>query len=64
MHVFMLILTLAGQPERVVAICETYQQCSDAGAAAQAEYTRQFDKSPSDFSYRVIPALITPGTST
>lgn len=64
MHVFLLILSIAGQPERVAAICETYKQCSDTGAAAQAEYTRQFDKRPSDFSYRVIPAVIVPEQET
>ena len=64
MKAFLLILAIAGQPERAVAICDTYQKCSDYGAAAQAEYTRQFDKRPSDFSYRVVPVLIVPEGST
>ena len=64
MHAFMLILAILGQPERAVAICDTYQKCSDYGAAAQAEYTRQFDKRPSDFSYRVVPVIIVPEQTT
>ncbi len=55
MHVFILILTIAGQPERIAAICPTYKACSDAGAQVQAEYLKQFHKQPSDFSYRVEP---------
>jgi hypothetical protein len=64
MHVFLLILSIAGQPERVAAICETYKQCSDAGAAASTLYQAQFNKPPRDFSYRVIPAVIMPEVST
>lgn len=64
MHIFLLILTVAGQPERLAAICETYKQCSDSGAEASAIYIKQFNKMPSDFSYRVIPAVIVPETST
>jgi hypothetical protein len=60
MHAFMLILTILGQPEHATAICETYKQCSDLGAAAQADYVRMFDKRPADFSYRVVPVLIAP----
>jgi hypothetical protein len=60
MHAFMLILAILGQPERAVMICETYQQCSDSGAAAQADYVRMFDKRPRDFSYRVVPVIIVP----
>lgn len=64
MHAFMLILAILGQPERAVAICDTYQKCSDQGAAAQAEYVRQFDRMPREFSYRVVPVLIVPEGST
>jgi hypothetical protein len=64
MHVFLLILSIAGQPERLAAVCETYKQCSDQGAAASAVYQRQFNKLPSDFSYRVIPGLIVPERAT
>lgn len=60
MHVFLLILTIAGTPERVVAVCNTYKQCSDTGAAASTLYLRQFNKQPRDFSYRVLPAIILP----
>ena len=60
MHVFLLILSIAGQPERIAAICETYKQCSDVGATAQADYVRMFDKHPADFSYRVVPVVIVP----
>ena len=64
MHVFLLILSIAGQPERVAAVCETYKQCSDSGARAQLAYHAQFNKAPRDFSYRVIPAVIVPETET
>jgi hypothetical protein len=58
MHVFLLILSIAGQPERIAAICETYKQCSDAGADASVLYQAQFNRPPADFSYRVVPGLI------
>ena len=64
MHAFMLILAILGQPERAVMICETYKQCSDSGATAQADYVRMFDKRPADFSYRVVPVLIVPEATT
>ncbi len=64
MHVFMLILAISGQPERAGAICETYKQCSDLGADAQATYLEQFHKTPDAFSYRVVPVMITPETTT
>jgi|HubBroStandDraft_1064217.scaffolds.fasta_scaffold52971_6 hypothetical protein len=60
MHAFMLILAILGQPERATTICETYKQCSDLGAAAQAEYIRVFKREPKEFSYRVVPVLIVP----
>jgi hypothetical protein len=58
MHVFLLILSIAGQPERIAAICETYKQCSDSGAPVSTLYQAQFNKSPRDISYRVVPGLI------
>lgn len=64
MHAFMLIIAILGQPERASAMCETYQQCSDLGAAAQSEYLRQFHKTPDAFSYRVVPVVITPEITT
>lgn len=64
MHAFMLILAILGQPERAAAMCETYKQCSDLGAAAQARYLEQFHKTPDTFSYRVIPVTIIPETAT
>ena len=64
MHVFLLILSIAGQPERVAAICETYKQCSDTGAQASLVYQAQFKKAPADFSYRVVPAAIVPEQQT
>ena len=64
MHIFILILSIAGQPERVAAVCETYQQCSDTGAQASLVYQAQFNKAPRDFSYRVIPAVIVPEQET
>ena len=58
MHVFLLIMALGGQPERTVEVCDTYKACSDAGAAVSAEYQTIFHKSPSDVTYRVIPAVV------
>jgi hypothetical protein len=57
MHVFLLILSIAGQPERIAAICETYKQCSDTGAAAAQVWAEEFNR-PSEFSYRVVPGMI------
>lgn len=59
MHVFLLILAIAGNPERIGAICETYKQCSDTGAAMADTYAKQLG-TPAHFSYRVMPALIVP----
>jgi hypothetical protein len=64
MHIFMLILMIAGQPERAGAFCETYKQCSDLGEAAQATYLKQFHKTPDAFSYRVLPVVVVPEPST
>lgn len=60
MHVFLLIVALAGGPEKIVAICNTYKQCSDTGHEAAVLYVRQFNKLPRDYSYRVIPGLVLP----
>lgn len=62
MHIFMLILAIAGEPERAGAFCETYKQCSDMGAVAQAGYLKQFNKTPDAFSYRVLPVIVMPDT--
>lgn len=64
MHAFILILSILGQPEQTMAICDTYKKCSDLGAAAQIDYAREFDKRPSDFSYRVVPVMIVPEVET
>lgn len=64
MHIFMLILAISGSPERAGAFCETYKQCSDLGAAAQARYLEQFHKTPDAFSYRVVPVIVMPETRT
>jgi hypothetical protein len=64
MHVFLLILSIAGAPEKMAAICETYQQCSNTGEVMQAQYVQQFHKQPKDFSYRVIKGLILPEDKT
>lgn len=58
MHVFMLILTLAGGPEKTVAICRSYQACSNLGADAAATYVREFHRMPSDVTYRVVSAVV------
>jgi hypothetical protein len=55
----MLILIIAGQPERGVEVCSTYQACSDDGLAMQDEYQKQHG-AVVDFSYRVQPVLIVP----
>lgn len=60
MHAFMLILAILGQPERAVAICDTYKACSDLGAEAQTRYTEQQHTPPREFSYRVVPVIIVP----
>lgn len=64
MHAFMLILAILGQPERAVAICDTYKACSDLGAEASTRYQQQFNKPPREFSYRVVPVMIVPETTT
>lgn len=64
MHAFMLILAILGQPERAAGICDTYKACSDLGAEAQARYSQQTGQPPKSFSYRVVPVIIIPGTST
>lgn len=60
MQAFLLILAIAGQPERGVAICDTYKKCSDLGAETALVYEAQFNKPPHDVSYRVVPVLIVP----
>jgi hypothetical protein len=52
-HIFLLIIAIAGQPERIVESCTSYQRCSDDGASIQVEYLAQFQRAASDFSYRV-----------
>jgi hypothetical protein len=59
MPAFMLILAILGQPERAVADCDTYQKCSDQGAAVAEVYKQQLG-TPAHFSYRVIKILIIP----
>ncbi len=63
MHVFLLILSIAGQPERIAAVCRTYQQCSTEGHEAQVEYVRLFKREPRDFAYRIVPATVTRDTA-
>ena len=60
MKAFLLVLAIAGQPEQNGAICDSYQECSDAGATMQKMYVAKFHKPPSAFSYRVIPVLLVP----
>lgn len=60
MKVFLLVLAIAGQPEQNGAICDTYQQCSNAGAMMQKMYMEKFGKPSSAFSYRVVPVLLVP----
>ena len=61
MHVFLLILTIAGRAEHAVAVCDTYKECSDLGHDVQVEATRTMHLQPRDVTYRIIPAIITPG---
>ena len=56
-HAFLLILTIAGQPQQARAICDTYKKCSDEGAQMAALYAQQFG-APRNFSYRVVPVMI------
>lgn len=62
-HVFLLILTMAGQPERIAAVCDTYEQCSTEGADIAKEYQEVMHKSARDISYRVVQAVILPGSA-
>lgn len=62
MHVFFLILTISGSPERIAAVCETYKQCSDVGEVMQVMYLEEFHKRPEDYSYRVEPGIVIRGT--
>jgi hypothetical protein len=64
MHVFLLIISLAGGPEHIAAVCETYKGCSDQGAATQQQFVTQFHKLPKDFSYRIVPGRITQDATT
>lgn len=57
MGAFLLIVTIVGYPEQVIARCATYKACSDAGAAEAAHYAREHHSAPSDFSYRVTGKL-------
>lgn len=63
MKAFLLILAIAGQPERGVAVCITYKACSDIGAEQATLYAAQFG-TPAHFSYRVVPVLIVPAGPT
>jgi hypothetical protein len=60
MHVFLLILSISGQPERIAAICETYQQCSGEGAKFQAAYSTEHHIEPRDVAYRVQAGIVLP----
>lgn len=55
--IFMLIMSIAGQPERIGALCDTYKQCSDIGADVQLRYVAMFNRAPSDVSYRIVEVL-------
>ena len=63
MHAFMLILVILGQPERAVAICDTYKKCDAAGAVAAEHYANE-GGTPRNFSYRIIAVIITPEPTT
>ena len=64
MHVFMLIIQLAGHPEHAVAICDSYKACSDEGQETQQRYIAEHHLRPTDFLFRVIPVLIVPDDPT
>ena len=53
MHAFMLILSIAGQPDKALAICDSYKKCADEELLIAA-------KLPKDFSYRIIAVMIIP----
>lgn len=55
--IFMLIMSIAGQPERIAALCDTYQQCSDVGRDVQLRYVAMFNRAPSDVSYRIVEVI-------
>jgi hypothetical protein len=55
MKAFMLIIAFAGGPERVAMTCDTYLECSRAGAQAASAYVTMFHKTPDAVTYRVEP---------
>jgi hypothetical protein len=50
-HAFMLILSIAGQPDKGLAICETYKKCVDQEVLIVTKL-----KLPGE--YRIIPIII------
>jgi hypothetical protein len=62
-HVIVLILSIAGQPERIAAVLNDehlsgMSACNKLGTDAQAAYAEMFNKLPSDVSYRCVPAVV------
>lgn len=58
MHIFVLVIILAGQPDHAVAACQTYKQCSDAGADFVEGYAKTHHLQPRDISFRIVPATL------
>jgi len=58
MHVFLLIFTMANAPERIIDVCETYQECSDEGAVLVGTYATLHGVQPRDVTYRIVPAML------
>jgi hypothetical protein len=66
-HVIILILSIAGQPERIAAVLNDEQHtgmatCNQLGADAQKAYSEMFHTLPSDLSYRCVPGIARPVT--
>lgn len=53
-HIFWLIVILNGGPEHIALTCDTYKECSDAGAALAEAYVEMFHLTPDSVSYRVV----------
>lgn len=59
MHVFMLILSIAGQPEYADALCATRQECVEMGEQEKAKYLESPDAADDDFTYHVDYVFVT-----
>lgn len=69
MHIVLLILAIAGQPERIAAVLNDEQHtgmeaCNRLGVETQQAYASMFDREPREVSYRCIPGYALKVTGT